>query len=347
MILANNPVSQSSVTAWVKNFSSWKSASAGIKKHSDSTFHVTAANVLNKKGPTVYQSLSEGNQKQMMNNRTALRVIFRTLRFFARQGIPLRGTDNDENSNFLQLLKERAEDVNELETWLKRTEHKWLSHDIQNEILELMANKIVNSVIERIKAADCYSLMIDETPDNSRKEQISVCFRITAEDLTVYEYFIGFYTTPSTKAETLFEIVEDTFIRFGLSFSKLRGQCYDGAKNVSGETSGLQARIRKVESRALFNHCKAHNLNLAVQDGLEKVQEAKNFIGTVKEMINFVRDSPKRNAQFERIQSEIAEAAEDQGPSLVAFCPTRYSFTLYRENYLIHIETIYCLISDG
>ena len=95
----------------------------------------------------VVQHLSTALQKQMMDHRTALRKIFSTLRSLGRQGLAIRGANNDDNSNFMAILKARAEDVVELETWLKRTGHKWLHHDIQNEILQAMATKIMQENI--------------------------------------------------------------------------------------------------------------------------------------------------------------------------------------------------------
>lgn len=127
---------------------------------------------------------------------------------------------------------------------------------------------------------------------------------------------MGFYKTDSTKSQTLLQIVEDIFIRFNLNFKNLRGQCYDDAANMSGNLSGLKTLILQKEPRALFVHCNAHNLNLIVQDAMENVTSARTFIGIVKELIYFIRDSPHRLRQFEKLQSE-------NGPNLTPFCPTR------------------------
>ena len=39
-----------------------------------------------------------------------------------------------------------------------------------------------------------------------------------------------------------------------------------GGGNMAGIRSGLTAKIINLESRALYNHCYRHTLNLAVQD---------------------------------------------------------------------------------
>lgn len=308
---------------WVENgYQNFKHGAERIKKHATSALHMNCAKILKNLGNVnVVQHLSTALQKEMMDNRTALKKVFSTLKLLGRQGLAIRGHDDDENSNFMVMLKARAEDVVELESWLNRTGHKWLHHDIQNEILQAMATKILSENIQAIKDANFYSILIDETADITRTEQISIYFRAVSADLLASEYFMGFYATDDTKSRTLFDIVTDVLLRFDLPLSKLRGQCYDGAANVSGKISGLQQRIKEIESRALEIHCNAHNLNLSVQDGMEKVLAAKKFIGEVKDLINFVRDSPKRIAQFKGLQE--AEQSEDKVPALVAYCPTR------------------------
>ena len=58
--------------------------------------------------------------------------------------MPLRGnwnleTGSEENSNFYQLLKLRAEENSEILDWLRRKDDKYTSLVIQNEILEAIA----------------------------------------------------------------------------------------------------------------------------------------------------------------------------------------------------------------
>lgn len=110
------------------------------------------------------------------------------------------------------------------------------------------------------------------------------------------------------------KIVKDVFEPYELKLTNLQGQCYDGASNVSGRISGLQARIRTEENRALHVHGTAHRVNLVVQDAIEDISVANNFLGIAKDLINFMRDSPKRLAEFQGFQ--IAVAAEMVQPSL-------------------------------
>lgn len=330
--------SQLSKEAFVSvGYSNWSKALQTFKSHEKSRLHLASVQALQhlKKSKSVIQHLSDSKLKEMIEARIALRKIFETLLYMGKEGIPFRGTfqkgENLEDSKFIELLKLRAKDVPQLDIWLKRSGQKWLHHSILEEILKSLANDVLNGILLSVRDAKYYSIMVDETSDISRLEQVSICFRYVDENLNVIEDFAGFYETKDTKAETLFCIVKDVLTRFKLDLSDMRGQCFDGAANVSGDKSGLQTRIRESNPLALFVHCVAHRLNLTVQDTLTGISSVRDFIGNVRQMITFVRDSPRRLNIFKDLQSENA-------PTLLKYCTTRWcvrikSLKTVRDNY--------------
>ena len=62
--------------------------------------------------------------------------------------------------------------------------------------------------------------------------------------LTAHEDFMGLYEVDSINASTLVRILKDSLIRFNVSLSKLRGQCFDGASNMSGIRQGVATVIQ-------------------------------------------------------------------------------------------------------
>ena len=52
----------------------------------------------------VSELLSQQLQEEKATNRTMLIEIFENIRFLAHQGLPLRGSDENADSNFIQLL---------------------------------------------------------------------------------------------------------------------------------------------------------------------------------------------------------------------------------------------------
>lgn len=240
------------------------------------------------------------------------------------EGLPYRSAD-DENSKFRRLLKIRASDVPELSEWLNHDGYRWLHHSHIEEIFQMYADYILKKIIQEMQSVGYFGVMMDETCDIARLEQVSISFRYVTDNFEVREVFVGFYETKTTTADVLFQIFEDVLLRFNLDISFLRGQCFDGAANVSGVQNGLKTKICAKESRAIFIHCVAHRLNLVVQDALVNVNEVRKFLGIVRVLINFVRESPKRLAFFSDIQASEAEINDDfHIRKLMRFCETRW-----------------------
>ncbi|KAJ8894722.1 hypothetical protein PR048_000029 [Dryococelus australis] len=84
----------------------------------------------------------------MENARSPLMAIFTTLR-----------------SNFIQLLELRKEDVPDLKEWMGRSSYKWLSPDVQNEIIDIWGKSVLRSVVFELKKREQFAIMVDETCD--------------------------------------------------------------------------------------------------------------------------------------------------------------------------------------
>ena len=85
-----------------------------------------------------------------------------------------------------------------------------------------------------------------------------------------HEYFIGLYEVEDITSDNLVHAIKDTLLRMNLRVSNCRGQCYDGASNMSGHRNGVSTQITAEESRALYTHCYAHLLNLAASDAIKQ-----------------------------------------------------------------------------
>ena len=66
----------------------------------------------------------------------------------AHQGLPLRGDGDDSVSNFYQLSKLWGEDNPDILTFLEKKQLKHTSHEIQNEILSIMAQTILRGIVK-------------------------------------------------------------------------------------------------------------------------------------------------------------------------------------------------------
>jgi len=106
----------------------------------------------------------------------------------------------------------------------------------------------------------------------------------------------------------------------GVQCDFLFGQGYDGASNMSGKCRGVQAIICEKYPHALYVHCAAHSLNLAVSTA-SNIKPIRNCLGILEKMYTFF-NTPKRSSV---ILSEIDGCDfEPKVKSLKRLCATRW-----------------------
>lgn len=295
-----------------------------FKKHQSSSTHneaVESVITLPRTTRDIGELMSSNHKRDKETAREMLQVILSTVRFLARQGLALRGSNNDVESNLIQLLKLRAEDHPLLTRWMERQTNKYTSHEIQDEMLKIMGRSVLNSILSSIHESTYVSIMVDETNDISNKEQLTLVMRRIDHNLDVYEEFLGMYQIDKTTAESITSTIVDALVRFQIPLTKLRGQCYDGCSTMAGSRNGVAAKVQAMEPKAVFTHCYGHALNLAVGDTIKRCVMLRDCLDTCYELIKLIKWSPKRDAMLRRLKEESC----DDAPSIRTLCPTRWT----------------------
>ncbi len=186
-----------------------------------------------------------------------------------------------------------------------------------------MSNTIIRNIAEEILALPVvqYSVIIDGTQDVSGTEQESICLRYVDSDLEPREEFIGLYETSSTTGEHISKIVSDVLLRLNLPISGLRGQTYDGAANMSGHLSGVQAHIRKEQPLAIYVHCGPHCVNLVTQAACSTTPIVRDALQWTHELGCLFGQSGK----FKTIFKSVAKSTSGSYITLKPLCPTRWT----------------------
>ena len=75
----------------------------------------------------------------------------------------IRGDADENYSNFMQLLKLCGESDIKLQEWMIKGRDKYLCHEAQNEMLKIMALKVLKDIGLCLYKSPFYTIMADET----------------------------------------------------------------------------------------------------------------------------------------------------------------------------------------
>nr|XP_042717721.1 zinc finger MYM-type protein 1-like [Chrysemys picta bellii] len=225
--------------------------------------------------------------------------------FLSERNLAFRGSNeklgDPSNGNFLGLFELLAKYDTVLSKLLQRikkaeTHVQYLSPQIQNELIQLVASNIQEANIAQLKKAKYYSVILDCTPNVSHEEQTSVvlcCVECNGEDgVNIREAFVGFLNVHDTTGEGLLEAFLEKTNNLGIDIADMRGQAYDNGANIRGKNKGVQARMLEINDHALYVPCGAHTWNLVISDAATSSKYAVDFFGLINRIYVIFSSSP-------------------------------------------------------
>lgn len=108
------------------------------------------------------------------------------------------------------------------------------------------------------------------------------------KDLEVCEALIGLCTATSISPSDVMSMVKNSFQHLNLSFSKVRGQCYDGEAVMGSVHTEVIKQVSELEKRAAFMHCYSQSLMRECEDALRTSLPMNMGIGTARDVMEFV-----------------------------------------------------------
>ncbi|XP_016558546.2 zinc finger MYM-type protein 1-like [Capsicum annuum] len=181
------------------------------------------------------------DKKSKNEYRVRLNASIDVVQFLLNQGLALRGHDESESSlnkgNFLEALSwlsDRCDDIKPYVLEKAPKNNKIISHDIQKDIVIACKIETIKAIIKDLDG-DYFALLVDESRDVSRKEQMTIYLRYVDKKGFAMETFIGLVHVKDTSVLSLKKTIVDVLAHHYLTLAYVRGQCYDAANNMQGE----------------------------------------------------------------------------------------------------------------
>ncbi|KAK0150728.1 Zinc finger MYM-type protein 1 [Merluccius polli] len=283
---SNTSLSSNGFRSW-KNISDHLRSCVRSKEHSENLqkwLHLVEGL---KKNATI-----DSVNQQLMNNeiihwRMVLRRLFAIVCHLAERNLAFRGHSEHlyepRNGNFLGQVELMAQFDAVMIEHVRRFKSQeardhYLSKRVQNEIISVIAQKILDAIVALIKRAKYFSVIMDCTPDCNHTEQLSIVLRIAncEEDVGLFETFI------------------EHLKKLQLNISDCRRQSYDNGSNMQGKHQGVQRRVLDINKKAMYVPCGSHSLNLVICDAAQSSVQSVTSFGQLQRLYNLFSSSVQR-----------------------------------------------------
>ena len=110
----------------------------------------------------------------------------------------------------------------------------------------------------------------------------------------IKESFLNFFPLRGKNADKITKSIPNKLQQNGLDIMICRGQAYDNASTMAEVRTGVQRRIKDINSKALFVPCGYHSLNLAGVHTVGSSEVSEPYFTVVERIYSFFSASTHR-----------------------------------------------------
>ncbi|XP_062099617.1 uncharacterized protein LOC133805448 [Humulus lupulus] len=223
-----------------KGTKDWRHLGDKLKNHETSNDHIVNMSawidleLRLSKNKTIDKDAQERLNKEKEHWRNVLVRIIAIVKNLAKNNLAFRGCNEkiyqENNGNFLSLIEMLAEFDPIMQEHVRRIQNSeihnhYLGHNIQNELIQLLANEVTNVILKKIKEAKYFSVYL-----------IVLLIPIIVE-----EYFLGFLNVEDTSGKGLFDELAKEIEKLKLDVNDIRGQSHiDSVKAIISQTPNIR-----------------------------------------------------------------------------------------------------------
>ena len=131
-----------------------------------------------------------------------------------------------------------------------------------SKFLEVIGEWIEQETVKKIREAEYFTLLLDESTDNASRSELSLIARIVDEDECIQNHFLTLIQLQRCDALSIFTAVYDYLEAKEIDITRMSFSGLDGCSTMMGVHKGVQAHFKKGCSHHSSINCRNHRLAL-------------------------------------------------------------------------------------
>lgn len=257
---------------------------AAVKKHDNTSKHINNSKAIQLQRPITEMSFTSSSEIQKTKE-----LEVRVASFIVEHNIAINAADHLEG-----LLKECAnfpEATKNIK--MKRTK---CAAVIKNVIGEFSFSNLIKK-LQKCK----FSMMIDESTDNSCVKNLAIIARFTECNLEVHDNFLALIPVADATASNIYQIIVNFFQTNQVDYkSQLIGFSADGANTMTGSNHSVQTLLKNDIPHLAVLKCICHSLALCASNACLRLPRVCEDL--LRDIHTYFQYSFKRKKEYEEFQ---------------------------------------------
>lgn len=297
-----------------------------LSEHETSRAHLEAEYCFNMRASSL-ENIDNHLLKQLENEKNywtkILTRVIDIIIYLVEGNLAFRGDNEilgDQSSgNFLRLVKLLSKYDDFLNLHIEKHAQQgsghvnYLSSTIYEQLIEIIGNRLLDTILIYIKDSKYFGLSADSTTDVGHVDQLSLSVRYL-ENLEPVERFLLFMDNEGHTAKKMFDAIKAFIEKHLIELKFCRAVSFDNATVMSGQYNGLRTLIQQKSPTAAWVPCIGHSLNLVGTSTMSCCLETAKFFDFLENVYVFFTKSTDR---YDLLKKKLKELKKEKDRAIM------------------------------
>ena len=184
----------------------------------------------------------------------------------------------------------------------KQKNETYLSVNSVVQFIEVISDWMKASTINAIKQYEHFTLLLEESRDESNRSELSLIARRVKEGV-IQNHFLDLLQLCRCHTNSIFETVHGFLQQENIDIIHIHFAGMDGSSTMSGEHKGVRTYFERISPHFVYIHCRNHCLTLCFAHLIPCYDDFSKFGGLLLNLYLLLKSVSVKQSIFKEVQN--------------------------------------------